>query len=61
MPTDMLRLTWADFDRAVAVLAALVNRTPTRRLYGIPRGGLCLAVALSHATGLPLSMEPGPD
>lgn len=31
-----------------------------KAIYGEPRGGLCLAVTLSHHTGLPLSKKPGP-
>jgi hypoxanthine phosphoribosyltransferase len=59
--SHMLRLTWADFDEAVAKLARRISRTSSRHLYGVPRGGLCLAVALSHATGIPLAIEPGPN
>jgi xanthine phosphoribosyltransferase len=57
MPRDLLALTWAGFDQAVAQLATLVS--PGRScIYGVPRGGLPLAVALSHTTGLPLVTEP---
>ena len=59
--SHMLRLTWADFDEAVAKLAPRISRTSPRYLYGIPRGGLCLAVALSHTTGIPLAIELGPN
>ena len=59
--SDMLRLTWADFDEAVATLAPMIYRPTAKHLYGVPRGGLCLAVALSHATGIPLAIEPGPN
>ena len=52
-----LHLTWADFDAAVASLARQMPEGATA-LYGIPRGGLPLAVALSHATGLPLAPSP---
>jgi hypoxanthine phosphoribosyltransferase len=52
-----LLLTWADFDRAVATLAVKIPAS-VKALYGIPRGGLPLAVALSHATGLPLAFGP---
>jgi hypoxanthine phosphoribosyltransferase len=59
--SDSLRLTWADFDEAVATLAPMIYRPTAKRLYGVPRGGLSLAVALSHQTGIPLAIEPGPD
>ena len=58
--TDVLRLSWVEFNVAVAKLAPLIDRTVVRKLYGVPRGGLCIAVALSHATGIPLELEPGP-
>ena len=59
--TAMLRLTWDDFDAAVATLAPMIYRPTAKHLYGVHRGGLCLAVALSHATGIPLATEPGPN
>ncbi len=59
--SDMLRLTWADFDEAVAALGPMIYRPTARCLYGVPRGGLCLAVALSHLTGIPLATDPGPN
>lgn len=59
-----LVLTWDDFDYAVAVLTEIIR--PGIRLleaegiYGEPRGGLPLAVALSHRLGLVLRAQPGP-
>lgn len=53
----MHHLTWADFDAAVSVLARLVP-SGTTGIHGVPRGGLPLAVALSHATGLPQVTVP---
>ena len=50
----MIDFIWSDLDRA-AKLAA--NRYKTKTLsgvYGIPRGGLCLAVKLSHLLNIPL-------
>jgi len=58
--SDMLVLSWIDFNVAVAKLAPLIDQTVVQKLYGVPRGGLCLAVALSHVTGIPLAMEPAP-
>lgn len=57
--TRLHALSWHDFDKAVSRLAAMVPSDVTA-LYGIPRGGLALAVALSHLTGLPLATQPGP-
>ncbi|WP_438982652.1 phosphoribosyltransferase [Vulcanococcus sp.] len=57
----MLTLNWQDFERAVE---AIVGRCRGRQfcgVHGIPRGGLVLAVTLSHRLDLPLlsSAEPG--
>lgn len=53
--------TWADFDKAVRQMAFKCKAHPDAMgIYGVPRGGLCLAVALSHALGLPLVQRPGP-
>ena len=48
--------TWTDFDSAIKVLTEKVvscGRVFTN-IYGIPRGGLVVAVALSHSLGLPV-------
>lgn len=54
---DIHALTWADFDAAVARLLGLAVQGSTG-VYGVPRGGLVLAVALSYALDLPLVPEP---
>jgi hypoxanthine phosphoribosyltransferase len=46
-------LTWNDFDKAVNSISNYFNGTP-KYIYGQPRGGLCLAVAISHKMKLPL-------
>ena len=56
----MKELSWTQFDQAVAVLAERLATRPTTGIYGVPRGGLCLAVALSHAMQQPLLSEPNP-
>ena len=52
-------LSWNDFDQAVEQLAA--QAAGCNGIYGIPRGGLVLAVALSHRLELPLleAAQPG--
>lgn len=57
MQRQFLYLTWADFDEAIADLTRKIRYFPVDRIYGVPRGGLTVAVALSHATGLPLTLE----
>lgn len=54
-------LTWAEFDEAVHRLASAFKGRAFNGVYGFPRGGLPLAVALSHHLGLPLLQELEPD
>ena len=54
-------LSWQQFDDAVALLAVRARSRDLTGVYGVPRGGLCLAVALSHAMDLPLLQSPDPD
>lgn len=54
-------LTWAEFDEAVYRLASTYEGRAFNGVYGFPRGGLCLAVALSHQLELPLLHEIQPD
>lgn len=57
----MKELSWSQFDQAVALLAERLATRSISGIYGVPRGGLCLAVALSHALQQPLLAEPGPS
>lgn len=56
-----LSLSWTDFDLAVSILADCFSDSTFTGVYGFPRGGLPLAVALSHRLDLPLlpSLSPG--
>ena len=54
----MKQLSWQQFDAAVATIAQRFKDMPINGIYGIPRGGLCLAVALSHAMELPFLLSP---
>lgn len=54
MSGELFRLTWADFDRAADLIAAEFAGA-VGAVYGAPRGGLPLAVALSHRLGVPLA------
>ena len=61
MGTSTLRqLSWDDFDRAVQHIAVRCAGRRFSGIHGIPRGGLCLAVALSHRLELPLLADPRP-
>ena len=54
-------LTWREFDQAVQSLVEQLSSASFEGVYGVPRGGLCLAVALSHGLQRPLLAEPQPD
>ena len=54
-------LSWAQFDQAVQLLASRFADSSVTGVYGVPRGGLCLAVALSHAIERPLLSVPEPS
>ena len=50
--------TWSDFDKSVEHIANKCKSLEFSGIYGIPRGGLCLAVALSHKLKINLISEP---
>lgn len=54
-------LSWLEFDQAVRSLVEQLSSASFAGVYGVPRGGLCLAVALSHGLKRPLLAEPQPD
>lgn len=55
----MRSLSWREFDGAVEQLAAHARLLPNLcGIHGVPRGGMVLAVALSHRLELPLLEQP---
>ena len=50
--------TWKEFDRSVEYIANECKFLNISGIYGVPRGGLCLAVALSHKLKINLISEP---
>ena len=50
--------TWDEFDKSVEHIANKCKFLKFSGIYGIPRGGLCLAVALSHKLKINLISEP---
>jgi len=50
--------TWSEFDKSVEHIADKCRFTEFSGIYGVPRGGLCLAVALSHKLKIKLITEP---
>ncbi|MBM5806523.1 MAG: phosphoribosyltransferase [Cyanobacteria bacterium M_surface_10_m2_179] len=57
----MRNLGWREFEQAVDGIAAQCRGGSFSGVFGIPRGGLVLAVTLSHRLELPLleSAQPG--
>ena len=54
----MKKLKWIDFDECIYSISMRCKNKKFDGVYGFPRGGLCLAVALSHSLGLPLLDKP---
>ena len=54
----MHKLSWKEFDECVFSISNQCKGKIFEGVYGFPRGGLCLAVALSHSLGLRLLNEP---
>ena len=54
---------WNEFEEGCQILAEQIKPSLSlyKSIYGEPRGGLCVAVRLSHLLGLPLVMEPEED
>ena len=50
--------TWSEFDKSVEHIANKCKLLEFSGIYGVPRGGLCLAVALSHKLKINLISEP---
>ena len=50
--------SWNEFDRSVEYIAKICKSWHISGIYGIPRGGLCLAVALSHKLNIHLMEKP---
>ena len=50
--------TWREFDKSVEQIAIKCKYLDISGIYGVPRGGLCLAVALSHKLKINLLQIP---
>ena len=50
--------TWKEFDESVKYIASQCKYLKFSGIYGVPRGGLCLAVALSHKLNIQLINKP---
>ena len=54
----MIYFSWCEFDNSVKYIANECKYLEFSGIYGVPRGGLCLAVALSHKLKINLISEP---
>ena len=55
----MIRIfTWSEFDKSVNYIANKCKNENFSGVYGVPRGGLCLAVALSHKLNIKFLDKP---
>ena len=54
----MKKLSWIEFDYCIYSIYKKCKNKNFDGVYGFPRGGLCLAVALSHSLGLPILDGP---
>ncbi len=50
--------TWYEFDKSIEYIASQCKFWKLSGIYGVPRGGLCLAVALSHKLNIQLIEKP---
>ncbi len=50
--------TWSEFDQSIDYIAEKCKNLKISSIYGIPRGGLCLAVALSHKLNIKITQKP---
>ena len=57
----MQHLNWIQFDWAVETITTRYVSHSFSGVYGVPRGGVCLAVALSHSLTLPFGRGRKPQ
>ena len=50
--------SWSEFDKSVEIIYNKCKFIEFSGIYGVPRGGLCLAVALSHKLKINLISKP---
>ena len=54
----MNKLSWKEFDECIYYITKNCRNKKFKGVYGFPRGGLCIAVALSHSLDLPILEKP---
>ena len=56
----MKKLNWDEFNNCIKSMGNFSIGKKFSGVYGFPRGGLCLAVALSHSLSIPFLSSPEP-
>ncbi|MDO8558555.1 MAG: hypothetical protein Q7S09_05240 [bacterium] len=56
-PEDSENYTWAEFEEDAKKIAVWAREKRFKSVYGIPRGGLILAVVLSHLLDVPVLLS----
>tara|TARA_Y100001968_G_C19308978_1_gene693124 strand:- start:307 stop:726 length:420 start_codon:yes stop_codon:yes gene_type:complete len=51
-------LSWLQFDDCIKSISKSCSNLSLSGVYGFPRGGLCMSVALSHSLNIPLLDHP---
>ena len=54
----MRKLSWDDFDSCLSQITLACRGKQFSGVYGFPRGGLCMSVAISHLLTIPFLNEP---
>ncbi len=54
----MNKLNWLEFEECINNISEKCKNKAFVGVYGFPRGGLCIAVALSHSLNIPLLTKP---
>jgi hypoxanthine phosphoribosyltransferase len=51
--------TWNNFDNTITIITNYIKNNDLKfdYIYGLPRGGLCLAVKLSHKLNIPILID----
>ncbi len=57
----MRKLSWDEFDSCLIQLSLACRGKQFSGVYGFPRGGLCMSVAISHLLTIPFLNEPIPN
>lgn len=57
----MKQASWEECEDFAECVAAICRTRKFSGVYGVPRGGLVLAVMVSHVAGLPMLMAPCAD